>query len=112
MKKVGMVISIFASLLFVNQAIAFQEIKDAAIVDYDIIHMEKICTITIDRDIPTSASTEKCTQRAFSWKCLSDDYLWHMVLHIYKNKLPIDIRYSSDGCFDEKSGNFKLLTVW
>ncbi len=112
MKKVCMVISIFATLLFVNQAIATQEIKDVAIVDYNMNHDDKICTITIDKDIQTSSSTEKCTQRAFSWKCFNDDYLWHMVLHINKNKLPIDIRYSSKECFDEKSGNFKLLTVW
>lgn len=112
MKNVGMVISIFATLLFANQAFATQEIKDVAIVGYGMNHDDKICTVTIDKDIPTSASTAKCTQRTFSWKCFNDDYLWHMIMHINNNKLPIDIRYSSDGCFDEKSGNFKLLTVW
>ena len=112
MRKSGFVISIFATLFLVNQAIANQEIKDVAIVDYNMNHDDKICTVTIDKEVPTSASTEKCTARTFSWKCFNDDYLWHMVLHINKNKLPIDIRYSSDECFDEKSLNFKLLTVW
>jgi hypothetical protein len=107
--------AIFLTLIFlmiVSIAMAAQEVKDAAIVDYDMIHDDKVCTITIDRDVQTDGSTEKCTPRAFSWKCLNDDYLWHMVLHIHKNQLPIDIRYSSEECFDDSIKNLKLLTVW
>jgi hypothetical protein len=108
--KAAILTSLF--LMVTNSAMATQEINDAAVVDYDMNYDEKVCTVIIDRDTPTNASTEKCTQRRFSWKCFNDDYLWHMILHIHKNKLLIDIRYSSDKCFDDKSSNFELLTVW
>jgi len=108
--KAAILTSLF--LMITSSAMATMEINDAAVVDYDMNYDEKVCTVIIDRDTPTNASTEKCTQRRFSWKCFNDDYLWHMVMHIHKNKLPIDIRYSSDMCFDDKSSNFQLLTVW
>ena len=106
------IILIFLFVTVANSVMATHEIKDVAIVDYDMNHDEKVCTVTIDRDAPINGSIEKCTQRVFSWKCFNDDYLWHMVLHIHKNNLPIDIRYSSDECFDDSTKNMKLLTVW
>ena len=112
MRTVAILIAAAIIMLFVNKAFAIQEIKDVSIVEVSMNHDEKICTIIIDQNIPPSDSTGECTQRNFSWKCFNDDYLWHMVLHIKKNNLPIDIRYSSDECFNGKSGNFKLLTVW
>lgn len=112
MKKLMVSTLILMSLMVANSAMAIEEIKDVALVDYKMNHDKKECSLTIDRDIPTNASTDKCTQRTFSWKCFNDDYLWHMVLHIHKNQLPIDIRYSTDKCFEGESNNFQLLTVW
>lgn len=113
MKKLGIALGILTILVSANLAIATSlEIEDVTVVEYKMNHVEQICTIAIDRDVPTSEATKGCTQRRFSWKCFIDDYLWKMVLHIEENNLPIDIRYSSDECFDEKSSNFKLLTVW
>jgi len=112
MKRLTVMILSLIFFMVPNTIMAMQEVKDAAIVDFEMNHQKKVCTITIDRDVPTDAATEKCTQRAFSWKCFNDDYLWHMVLHIHKQKLQIDVRYSSDKCFDETNNNFQLLTVW
>jgi hypothetical protein len=85
MRQLTAIIFTFIILMVASIAMATQEVKDAAIVDYDMNHDNKVCTITIDMDVPTNASTEKCTPRTFSWKCFNDDYLWHMVLHIHKN---------------------------
>jgi len=112
MRKLVIIIAIFATVIVINQAFAFQEIKDVSIVDVDMNYEDKVCTITIDQDIPTSSSTKNCTPKTFSWKCFTDDYIWHMILHINETKAPIDMRYSSDECFDEKTRNFRLLTVW
>jgi hypothetical protein len=112
MRQLTAIIFTFIILMVASMAMATQEVKDAAIVEYDMNHDDKVCTVIIGSDVPTNAATEKCTQRTFSWKCFNDDYLWHMILHIHKNKLPIDIRYSSDKCFDDKANNLQLLTVW
>ena len=111
MKQATIAFLVFLPLMVTSLATATQEVKDAAIVDNNMNHDDKVCTIVIDRDVTTNAVTKKCIQRKFSWKCFNDDYLWHMVLHIHKNKLPIDIRYSSEKCFDEKVNNMQLLTV-
>lgn len=113
MKKFTIVISILSSLLFVNQVIAVQVIKDAVIVFRHIDLNERTCTIIVNKYIPPSAATKKCHQSHFSWRCHDDDnYLWRMVLHNHGNKLPINIRYSSEKCFNQKSRNFQLLNLW
>lgn len=112
MRKSGIGVGVLTLLMWANLAIASQEIKGVTVYEYKMNFVDQVCTITIDQDVPTSEATKNCTQRKFSWKCLIDDYLWKMLLHIEQNNLHIDIRYSSAGCFDEKSGNFELLTVW
>ncbi len=102
----------FCILTIGSIACATQEIKGVSIVDTQIDYDNKVCTIIIDRDHPVTDLTSKCTSRKFSWRCFSDDYLWHMVLHVKKNNLTIDIRYSDEKCFGGKQNNMLLLTAW
>ncbi len=112
MRKTQIILLAMICIMSVSGASAMQEVNDATIVDYTINYDQKKCTIIIDQDHPVTESTRQCKRKAFSWKCLNDDYLWHMVQHLNKNHLPIDIRYADSKCFDGEGSNMQLLTVW
>ena len=94
---------------FGSNVLAFQEVS-AIVTSTFMDQGNQICTIYIDRSHYKTTQTARCRDRAFSWKCLPDDYRFQLAQGT-QNRHPIQIRYSEYGC-ENQTGNMRLLTVW
>ena len=111
MKTLLTICGIFVCVLgFGINVSAFQEVS-AIVTNSYMDQGRQTCTIFIDRGHYKTNQTARCRDRAFSWRCLYNDYRFELAGQSRKNRRPILIRYSEYSC-DEFTANMLLLTVW
>ncbi len=95
---------------------ASQEVENARIINFDCFGRTRTCTLTINRNHPTTSRTASCKSRTFAWNRDDKPNIYRRVREAYDTDTLVGLRYSEYRCYDARREGgdryMSLINIW